>query len=274
MKLTLPTDSAARKRHPLARGPLAYAPAILAGVAEVCIDGNDKHNPGQPLHHARGKSADHADCIVRHLMDVQDIVAEFDRGAHRRTPTENEALIDALLTEMNQLAWRALMFGQEIHETYGDAPLAPGSRLPEPETSAIPNCKAHRMEGPFARDEYCHLPEDHEGDHVGPFGSWPAVAFPQEQAAAMADEIVGQIMCEEAVAPVPAGADWREPTIDRLTWPPVAPQGIRSRGDTLWNAGDAWYFNRFDDVPTIASITVYHTEAAARAAYWADRDSD
>jgi hypothetical protein len=136
MKLTLPTDSAARKRHPMARGPLAYAPAILAGVAEVCIDGNDKHNPGQPLHHARGKSADHADCIVRHLMDVQDIVAWIERNeaASVLNPgnmDEYVAARKALLTEVNQLACRALMFGQEIHETYGGAPLAPGARLPE-----------------------------------------------------------------------------------------------------------------------------------------------
>jgi hypothetical protein len=31
--------------------------------------GNDKHNPGEPLHWAREKSTDHADCIGRHLIE-------------------------------------------------------------------------------------------------------------------------------------------------------------------------------------------------------------
>ena len=36
----------------------------------------------------------------------------------------------ALLNEASQLAWRALIWSQELHEKYGGAPLAPGARLP------------------------------------------------------------------------------------------------------------------------------------------------
>src|SRR5690348_15140244 len=66
---TLPTDSGARKDIPLARGLLDYFPAALARVAELSRIGNEKHNPGEDLHHARGKSGDHADCILRHLVE-------------------------------------------------------------------------------------------------------------------------------------------------------------------------------------------------------------
>lgn len=125
MKTTLPTDSQARKEIPIYSGVLKYAPAALAGVAKVSKAGNDKHNPGEPLHHARGKSTDHADCIVRHAMDVADILAALERG-----PTQSSEQIEALLSEASQLAWRALMWSQELHEKYGLVPLAPGARLP------------------------------------------------------------------------------------------------------------------------------------------------
>lgn len=120
---TLPTDSAARKEVPLASGVLAYFPAALAGVARISKQGNDKHNAGQPLHHARGKSADHADCVVRHLMDLQDLLANAQRidgvtfNQRRR-----------ILEEASCLAWRALALSQELHERIDGAPLAPGAR--------------------------------------------------------------------------------------------------------------------------------------------------
>jgi Domain of unknown function (DUF5664) len=65
----LPTDSDARKNVPLARGVLDYFPDALADVARLSKAGNDKHNPGEPLHWSREKSTDHADCILRHMVD-------------------------------------------------------------------------------------------------------------------------------------------------------------------------------------------------------------
>jgi hypothetical protein len=123
MKTTLPTDSAARKGVPLYSGVLKYAPAALAGIAKISKSGNEKHNPGQPLHHARGKSSDHGDCILRHATDVADIEAAFERGAEKTSEH-----VEALLSEASQLAWRAVMWSQELHEKYGGAPLAPGAR--------------------------------------------------------------------------------------------------------------------------------------------------
>lgn len=65
----LTTDSAARKGIPLATGVIDYFPDALADVARLSKVGNDKHNPGQPLHWSREKSTDHADCILRHMLD-------------------------------------------------------------------------------------------------------------------------------------------------------------------------------------------------------------
>lgn len=86
----LPTDSKARKDIPLARGCLDYFPDALAAVAELSRKGNDKHNPGQPLHWSREKSFDHADCIVRHLLERGTVDPE-----------------DGILHDV-KVAWRAL----------------------------------------------------------------------------------------------------------------------------------------------------------------------
>lgn len=106
---TLPEDSTERKDVPLARGLLDYFPAALAEVARLSKVGNEKHNPGEELHHARGKSTDHADCILRHLID---------RGI------EDD---DGFLHEV-KVAWRALALLQEALEAQG-APLARGARV-------------------------------------------------------------------------------------------------------------------------------------------------
>lgn len=68
--MSLPEDSKARKSLPIFSGVLKYFPDAIAAVAEVSRAGNDKHNPGEPLHWSRDKSKDHHDCIARHLLDV------------------------------------------------------------------------------------------------------------------------------------------------------------------------------------------------------------
>jgi hypothetical protein len=133
MKMTLPTNSAERKKVPLYSGVLKYCAAALAGVARISVDGNAKHNPGQPLHHARGKSTDHADCVVRHAVDVADLEAAIERREVPVNPSDDKVARDQcamILTEASQLAWRALMWSQELHEKYGGAPLAAGAVLP------------------------------------------------------------------------------------------------------------------------------------------------
>ncbi len=103
-------DSATRKTFPMAAGLLDYFPDALAAVAAVSHMGNEKHNPGEPLHHARGKSMDHADCIVRHLVG---------RGG-----------FDGDMRESAALAWRALALLQEELEAELSLPLPRGARAP------------------------------------------------------------------------------------------------------------------------------------------------
>jgi hypothetical protein len=103
----LPTTAAERKAIPIFTGCLDYFPNALAEVAKISKQGNDQHNPGEPLHWARGKSMDHADTIIRHLME---------RGTVDVDGTRHSA----------KAAWRALALLQEELEAAG-APLSRGS---------------------------------------------------------------------------------------------------------------------------------------------------
>lgn len=72
----LSTDKQVRKDTPVYSGVLNYFPLALAEVARLSKAGNDKHNPGQPLHWSRDKSNDHLDCIARHLLEAGTIDQE------------------------------------------------------------------------------------------------------------------------------------------------------------------------------------------------------
>lgn len=113
---TLPQDSAQRKEYPLYSGPVKYFPAALAEVAKVCHRGNQKHNPGEPLHWARGKSTDQEDCILRHLIDLCE---DYGRGVGR---DENG------VPQVGYIAWRALALAQIWLEDNDNKPMAPGAR--------------------------------------------------------------------------------------------------------------------------------------------------
>lgn len=60
--------SAERKAEPILSGAYRYFPDGLAAVARVSVAGNIKHNPGEPLHWARGKSTDQLDAASRHIL--------------------------------------------------------------------------------------------------------------------------------------------------------------------------------------------------------------
>ncbi len=63
------SEAAKRKAQPIARGVLDYFSDALLAVAEVSRVGGEQHHPGQPIHWIFGASSDHADCLIRHLID-------------------------------------------------------------------------------------------------------------------------------------------------------------------------------------------------------------
>ena len=107
-KSLLPSDAAERKAVPIASGVMDYFPAALAEVSKVSFKGNEQHNPGQPLHWARGKSADHADTMLRHFLE---------RGTVDTDGTRHSA----------KMVWRALALLQMELENDG-YPKARGAR--------------------------------------------------------------------------------------------------------------------------------------------------
>lgn len=98
-----------RSRRADAATVLDRYPLALAAVARVSKAGNDKHNPGEPLGWARGKSADHADCVARHYVD-------------RYTLTDGE------YRDAAEMAWRALALLQTEREATLGLPPSRGSR--------------------------------------------------------------------------------------------------------------------------------------------------
>lgn len=93
---SLPVGSKERKETPIYSGVLKYFPLALAEVARVSRAGNEQHNPGQPLHWAKGKSTDHADCLVRHLMEA----GTMDTDGQRHTAKAAWRALALLQTEL------------------------------------------------------------------------------------------------------------------------------------------------------------------------------
>jgi hypothetical protein len=212
--LSLGRDHAARKALPIMR-VLGYFTAAIAGLTRHAVRGNAQHNPGEPLHWARGKSMDHAECVGRHSFDMMDLHAWLERNP---THPERDAVLAELEQEYDARLWRAAADSQEFYEKYRGAPVSPSSRMPTPEAPLVP---------------------------------------PGTDAAG--DSVIAQI----------TGV-----SVDRSTFPPVAPNGFRSEPNTVWRVERDWYFNPPDDLRhSQAQDKEYPTEAAARAAYWADKDA-
>jgi hypothetical protein len=138
-----PTDAAARKALPIVTGVLDYFPDALLAVAEVSRVGNDQHNPGQPLHWEKGLSTDHADSLVRHLID---------RGTFDTDGTRHSA----------KVAWRALAQLQvEIErELYEDEPLPyslPSTNPRLPLTASEEELEQNRIRVRTLEDGYAEL---------------------------------------------------------------------------------------------------------------------
>lgn len=104
----LPESAEERKNLPVGTGVLDYFSSALIEISRVSKAGNDQHNPGQPLHWARGKSTDHSDTIIRHWLERGTIDTDGMRHSAK-------------------LAWRALALLQQELEDAG-APRSRGSK--------------------------------------------------------------------------------------------------------------------------------------------------
>ena len=109
---SLPDDAAERNAIPLADGLIDYFPNALCEVAKVSAAGNRQHNGDSPMHWARGKSTDHRNKIMRHLIDS----GKRDSKGIRHSA---------------YLAWRALALLQEEIEQDEGAPMPRNARQAE-----------------------------------------------------------------------------------------------------------------------------------------------
>jgi hypothetical protein len=129
-----------RKQYPMSSGLIDYFPDFLALISHVSWTGNEKHNPGQPLHWSRWNSTDHSDCVIRHHTTR-------DKPEH-----------DVPLMHMAEEAWRVLAMGQEAMEKLYALDTPPGAR-DEP-LDATPKYEFRAMDGPVTvtldreEDEY------------------------------------------------------------------------------------------------------------------------
>lgn len=98
-----------RAKFPMFDGLLAYFPDALAWVSRCSYEGNQQHNPGEPMHWAMDKSTDHENKILRHMM--AGFTDDGDGVPHSV-----------------KVAWRALARAQEdLMRRYG-APMPPNAR--------------------------------------------------------------------------------------------------------------------------------------------------
>ena len=137
---TLPDDPKERKKFPIATGVLDYFPDALLAVAQVSYVGNEQHNPGEPLHWARGKSMDQDDTAIRHFLE---------RGKIDKDGVRHSA----------KLAWRVLALLQL--EIEAEQTQATKSEAIAPAGATV--CQTRVKDYPFL---YCSRPANHHGDHV------------------------------------------------------------------------------------------------------------
>lgn len=95
-------ENETRKKYAVVRGVLDYFPAALLEVSLVSEAGSRQHGVGE-YRWARGKSRDHADALVRHLIE---------RGSRDADGVRHTA----------KVAWRALALLQEELEQEGAMP--------------------------------------------------------------------------------------------------------------------------------------------------------
>lgn len=150
-----------RKDRPLARGVLDYFPDALMEVANLSLVANEQHNPGEPMHWAKGKSTDEADALLRHLIDRGRIDTDGLRHSakvawralamlQREIEAEREEIAQGTGTEVGLLPEqfaKTEVKGEWIGEAY-HGPIPPEHHEPKADNGELP---APHYEGDFGR---------------------------------------------------------------------------------------------------------------------------
>lgn len=97
----LPNDNTARKGIPLYTYLTQYHPNALVEVAKVAVAGNEQHNPGEPMHWAKGKSMDQLNTAMRHIFD-HGMGNAYDRDDPYRCESRRPIM------HLAKAAWRLL----------------------------------------------------------------------------------------------------------------------------------------------------------------------
>lgn len=106
---SLPEGQNERESFPLALGLLDYFPNALAEVSKLSLIATLQHHPDEDMHWDRSKSTNHADKILRHLID---------RGKLDDKEQRHSAMV----------AWRSLAMLQEELERDLGLPASRASR--------------------------------------------------------------------------------------------------------------------------------------------------
>lgn len=135
-------DPKARKVTPLVSGCYDYFPDALAAVARLSLAANEQHNPGEPMHWARGKSDDHVEALGRHLQDR----GTLDTDGQRHSAKVAWRALAALQLELEREEGCPVPRGAKVTAPPTDASAPPGGRDLVPE-DRCEGCRATRSGG-------------------------------------------------------------------------------------------------------------------------------
>jgi hypothetical protein len=111
---TLPDEAKERKTYPVASGFMDYFPDAIVAVSNISHRGNEQHNPGQPLHWARGKSTDEADTMLRHFLQRGTLDTDGVRHSAKMC-WRALALLQKEIEEEQKRKFQAVNKAPEVH---------------------------------------------------------------------------------------------------------------------------------------------------------------
>ena len=140
----LPTDNTERKKVPVFTAFIKYFPDAIWEVTKVSVEGNEQHNPGEPVHHDPSKSPDEQDSLSRHLLDdaKHPSIGTKAQIAWRAMMDLQRACVEAQLADKRE----AQDMAEGVHE-----------HVKEPETVNMPAHLEEFLRSEGVLEEYLEL---------------------------------------------------------------------------------------------------------------------